>query len=409
MASERHCPQCGQIIPWGEKHCPLCTGHSGYVWSLRRDAFLLLLFVLLILLFIITGFAVRSYHDVEKGFAQDWYARGKENLQAGRADAAVADFRTALSYSRDNSRYQLRLAQALMASHAKGASAEAQTYLLNLWEREPGNAIVNLQLARLAARDHAVPDVLRFYHGAIYGEWDADPVGSRRAARMELVQVLLDSGQKDSARAELIGLAADLPADPDLQIKVGDLLVQVGGYDDALKLFREALTLKPDSAPALAGAGECYFQNAQYAEAERYLARALREDPHMTREAAMRDTAQDVLNLNPFDRRLNAKERARRAAQAFNIALARLQDCAKQQGVDLTATGNNPLQNLYAQATELKPVVEERNFSRDSDLLSNTMDVAFDIEQGTVQACGAPQGLDLALLLIAREQGGGQP
>jgi predicted Zn-dependent protease len=373
---------------------------------LRRDTFLLLLFVLLILLFGITSFAVRSYHEMERGLAQDWYTRGEEDLHAGRVDTALAEFRKALSYSHDSSRIQLRLAQALVASHSVGAGTEARTYLLNLLERDPGNGAVKMELARLAARDHDVPDVLRFYHGAIYGEWDDDPVGRRRAARLELIQVLLNSGQKDSARAELIALAADLPADPAWQTKVGTLLVQVAGYDDALKLFRQALAQKPHLALALVGAGECYFQNAQYAEAERYLARALQEDPHLGQAAALRDTAQMVLNLDPFNRRLSSTEHARRAVLAFDTALARLQDCAKQQGVDLAAKGNNSLQDLYGQAAELKPKVKEQYLSRNSELLSRTMDVVFEIEQETAHACGVPQGSDIALLLLAREQGG---
>jgi tetratricopeptide (TPR) repeat protein len=382
------------------------------LWSLRREVFLLVIFVLLILLFVITAFAVRFYHDVEKGYAQEWYTRGEEDLRAGRVDAALADFRTAISYSHDNERYELRLAQALMAAgQPGGARTEARTYLLNLWEREPGNGTVNLELGRLAAHDHAAPDVLRFYHGAIYGAWEDDPVVKRRAARLELVQVLLDLGQKASARAELIALTAGLPADPALQTQVGTLLLQVAGYDDALKLFREALAQEPRLAPALAGAGECYFRNARYAEAERYLARAVQEDPHLVPAAALRDTAQAVLKLDPFDRRLPATERARRAALAFDTALTRLQNCATQRGVDLSAplaqagAGSAPLQNLYAQATKLKPRVKELNLRRDSELLSNTMDVAFEIEQTAAHACGAPQGPDLALLLIAREQG----
>ena len=37
------------------------------------------------------------------------------------------------------------------------------------------------------------------------------------------------------------------------------------------------------------------------------------------------------------------------------------------------------------------------------------MDVVFEIEQATAHTCGEPQGLDLALLLLAREQGGDPP
>jgi len=58
---------------------------------------------------------------------------------------------------------------------------------------------------------------------------------------LELVQFLLDSNQKGAARAELIAVAANLPPDVDLQTKVGSLLLEVAGYDDALRLFRQAL------------------------------------------------------------------------------------------------------------------------------------------------------------------------
>jgi tetratricopeptide (TPR) repeat protein len=347
---------------------------------------------------------------MEKGLAEEWYTRGEEDLRARHASAALADFRTALSYSHDNEHYQLQLAQALMMEGNSGeAGAEARTYLLNLLEREPGNATVNLELARLAAREHAVLDALRFYHGAIYGEWDDDPVVRRRAARLELVDFLLDAGQKDSARAELIAMAADLPADPALQTKVGNLLLQVKGYDDALKLFQRALLEEPRSPDALAGAGECHFHNGEYAQAQRFLTRALQQDPRLTQAAAMLDTAQAVLNLDPFNRRLDNMERARRAVLAFNAALTRLQNCAVQRGIDLKATGGGPLQARYAQATELQPRAQQQYLNRDSELLSQVMDVVFGIEQATTHTCGEPQGTDLALLLMAREQGGTRP
>jgi len=130
---------------------------------MRRDTFLLMIFMFLILLFVITGFTVRMHHDIERGFAEEWYTRGEEDLRAGRAEVAVSDFHTALSFSPDVAEYQLQLAQSLIAAGpSREASTEARTYLLNLLEHEPGNGTVNLELARLAARDRAVPDALRF-------------------------------------------------------------------------------------------------------------------------------------------------------------------------------------------------------------------------------------------------------
>lgn len=406
MEPERRCAKCGQVIPWGQVDCPLCSGERGYLWSLRRETFLLVIVAFLIILFVITGFTVNSYHGMERALAQDSFSQGEAELKAGHAEAALADFRDALSHAPENSRYQLQLALALEAT---GRSHEARTYLLNLWEREPGNGTVNLELARLAARERAVPDALRYFHGAIYGGWDGDPVLRRRAARLELVEFLLDHGDKATARAELIALAADLPADADSQAKVGALLMKVSGYDDALRLFRQALTEEPRLAPALAGAGECYFQTGRYAQALRYLDRAIQQDPHLPAAVAMRDTARAVLDLDPFDRRLSNTERARRAAQAFEQAMTRLQACAVQSRIDLKVEGANPLQMLSAQATELQPRLKPRNLSRDSELLSTAMDLVFEIERAASKACGEPQGADLALLLIAQQQEGARP
>jgi tetratricopeptide (TPR) repeat protein len=406
MEPERQCPQCGRNIPWGQTLCPFCPGHGDYFWSLRRDTFLAIVIVLLILLFVITGFTVRRYHAVERGLAQDWYSQGEQALKAGHAGAALADFRNALAYSRDNSLYQLRLAQALAAT---GRVQEARTYLLSLRDREPGNGPVNLELARLAVREHIIPEAVRYFHDAVYCEWEGDPVVQRRAVRLELVKFLLDSDQKAAARAELIAVAANLPPDAELQTKVGELLMNAGGYDDALRLFRQALASNPHSALALAGAGECYFLTGHYAQAETYLGKALLEEPNLTQATAMQNTARAVLDLDPFMRRLGEPERERRARQAIDQAMARLEACAAQRGIDLQAAGGDVLQRLYAQAIAIRLTMPQRSPSRDSEWVSNTMDLVFEIEKAATQACGEPQGLDLALVLIAREQEGARP
>jgi tetratricopeptide (TPR) repeat protein len=187
------------------------------------------------------------------------------------------------------------------------------------------------------------------------------------------------------------------------------LLLQVKGYDDALKLFHRALLEDPHLPAALAGSGECHFQNGEYAQAERFLTRALEQDPHMPRAAAMLSAVQAVLNNDPFNRRLRIMERAGRAVMDFDTALARLQSCAAQKGIDLEGAGGDPLQTLYAQASGLQPRAQRRYLISDPDLLSQVMDTVFEIEQSTARTCGDPNGMDLALLLMAREQGGPHP
>ena len=406
MEPERLCPHCGRKIPWGQVTCPFCPGNGGHFWSLRRDTFLAVVIASLIVLFIFTGFIVRRFHRVERRLAEDWFSRGEPALRAGDARTALVDFRNALAYSRDNAFYQLRLAQALAAT---GRVEEARTYLMSLRERDSGNGPVNMELARLAAGEHDLPEAVQYYHDAVYSEWSGDPVVQRRAVRLELARFLLDSDQKDAARAELIAVAANLPPDAGLQIQVGSLLTKAGGYDDALRLFRDALSTEPYSPPALVGAGECYFYTRQYSTAEAYLDRALLQDPRLSQAAAMRDTARAVLELDPFVRRLGEQERAKRERRAFDLAMTRLEGCAARRGIDLNAAPSDPLQTLYARATALQPSIQQQVFSRDTEWVSNTMDLVFEIEKAASRECGEPKGPDLALLLLERAQEGPRP
>jgi tetratricopeptide (TPR) repeat protein len=376
------------------------------LWSVSRETLLAIVSVGLIFLFVFTGIVVGRYRALEKRLAQGWYNQGQEALDARQAAAALTDFRNALVYARDNSLYQLRLAQALAAT---GRVPEARIYLLSLRERDTGNGAVNLELARLAAAEHDVPDAVQYYHDAVYSEWEGDPVVQRREVRLELVNFLLGADQHAAARAELIAIAANLPPDASLHIQVGTLLMNAGSYDDALTLFRQAVSEQPRSALALAGAGECYYYTGRYALAEPYLNHALRQNPKLTEVAAMRDTVRAVLEMDPFARWLGEQQRLERARRAFDQALTRLQACADQRGIDLKATGDDPLQTLYAQAIVLQPTLQPRTFGRNSESVVHTMDLVFEIEKGASQACGEPQGLDLALTLIAREQEGARP
>jgi tetratricopeptide (TPR) repeat protein len=372
----------------------------------RRDAFLAMVTGFLIVLLFFTGFVVRRFHALERRLAQTWYDQGEQSLKAGHSGEALSDFRNALAYSRENSLYQLRLAEALEAT---GRTEEARIYLLSLRDREPGNGPVNVELARLAVREHALPEAVQYYHDAVYCEWSGDPVVQRRAVRLELVKFLLASDQNAEARAELIAIASNLPADAALQTQVGQLLMRAGGYDDALRVFRRALALKPHAAAALAGAGECYFQTGQYARAEVYLEQALRQDSNLKQAGAMRDTARVVLDMDPFARWLGEQERERRARRAFDQALTRLQSCTAQHRIDLKSPPTDPLQTLYARAMAFQPSVRQRSRGRDSEWVSSTMDLVFEIERAVSHECGAPHGPDQALLLIARAQEGSRP
>jgi predicted Zn-dependent protease len=374
------------------------------LWSLPRNTLLLLSFLVLIILFVITTFVVKAHHAKQRALARQWYVSGERELTAGQAEAALEDFRSALVYAPNDSRIELQLAHALAAaSHLP----EARAYLLGLWEREPGNSTVNLELARLAAHSGSVPEAVQYYHDAIYGQWDVDPAEHRRRARLELGEFLLRVGQKAQAQAELIALTADLPRDPALQTQVGELLLKAGEYEHAAPLFRQALRLRSNYAPALEGAGEASFEMRNYRDARRYLARAKREGALSTHSQSLLETATLILESDPLAPRLSGQERASRALLAFAQSMKRLAGCAAARGVSVeNGRQQSDLQKVNALALALRPKVRERNLARDPDLLLKVMDMVFEIERVTERACGEPQGVDLALLLLSRTQEG---
>ena len=116
------------------------AGHS-------RETVLTFSLAALALAFTVAGTATRLYHDQQNSMAQQWYQRGNAELAAGHAAAAVEDFSNAVVYARNNDVFALRLAQAFLAADRP---EEARAHLEELWERNPGSGIVNLELARLA-------------------------------------------------------------------------------------------------------------------------------------------------------------------------------------------------------------------------------------------------------------------
>ncbi len=404
MQAERRCGQCGQLIPWGEEECPGCSENGSFLWSIPRKTLLLLSLLILIILFFITTFAVKAYRAKERALGQRWYVAGERELAAGQAEAALKDFRSALAYSPDDPLIQLHLAHGLAAA---GHRSEAHAYLLSLWEREPGDGMVNLELARLAATSVSAPEAVQYYHDAIYGRWDEDPGKHRRQARVELAEFLLSVGQKAQARAELIALTADLPSDPALAIKAATLLLKNGGYEHAGLLFRQALRLRPNYVPALEGVGEASFEMGNYRDARRYLAHAKREGALPVHLQSLLETAALIPEIDPLAPRLSGQERVRRALRAFTQSMDRLSGCVAIRGVYFE---NDPqqsdLQKVKALALALQPKARERNLARDPDLLLKVTDMAFEIEKVTERVCGEPRGVDLALLLLSRGQEG---
>jgi tetratricopeptide (TPR) repeat protein len=274
--------------------------------------------------------------------------------------------------------------------------------------------VINRELALLAARDGDLAAASHYYRNAIEGAWDTAPDANRRGIRLELAELLVRRGTPAQAEAELITLAADMPRDPALHVRVGDLLMQAHQPRRAFDVYTVALRIDPSSRRALQGAGESAFRLTNYVTARRYLTAVAAAEPENMHVRGRLDTIAAVLGLDPFRRGLPARERARRAAMAFEIASTRLHACSESLGISLPgAAAASPLpeaaidglQRLGTEVRETAPTLKRNVLSRDPEALDRVMDLIFRIEDACETRCGeAGHGSDQALVLIANDR-----
>lgn len=369
-------------------------------YAAREPLVIVVLSLSAIAFFVLVSGLSGLYQRTLSSRARLWSTLGEQDLSAGRIAQATKDFQVALTYSRDNFDYQLRLAQTLVTL---GRTEEARVYLMNLWERQPESGPVNLQLARIYAGKDDVTQALRYYHNAIYAVWIGNAEAQQLSARLELVRFLLDSKAFNQAEAELIAVGRNVPENASLQMQIGDLFMRVPDYERALVLYRQALKSDRHNAGALARVGRAAFEMGQCQLADRYLKLAIIEKPADAQSGQLLATCTALRKLDPYSF-WSSVERNRTVLSDFETAGNRLNSC---MGVSTSAAAANPaLQSLYTQWTDLNTKVNKNSLHLHPELSDSAMDLVFNIERETSSVCGSPGGDDLLLLLLAKQHGG---
>ena len=369
-------------------------------YAAREPVVVLVLSAIAVGLFFLVGGLSQLYQKQLKSRGSAWFDRGVRDLEADRVQNAVADFQVALSYSRDNSGYQLRLAQALVALNR---TEEARTYLMSLWQREPENGSVNLELARIYAEKEDIPRALRYYHNAIYAVWDGDAEKHQRSVRLELIKFLLDHKAFNQAESELIAVGRDLPDDPYPRLEIADSFMKIPDYDRALEQYHEVLEIDRHNRSALAGAGRAAFELGRFPLAEHYLSAALLLDPNDHETAGLLKMVREIPNIDVYEMS-STLERDRAVLAAFNTAGERLRAC--EVASSRKGSANASLEQLYSHWLDRKATLTDMTLREQADEVDTTMGFVFNIERQTSDICGTPTGTDLMLLLIGRHHQG---
>ena len=368
-----------------------------------RERVLLACIILLMAFFGLTAFLARMYHAKFQSLADEWYMKGETSFQGAEYTTALTDFRNALVYSPNNAKFQFHLARALAAA---GRLDEARSYLLTLLSESPGGGEINLELARIAARQSNMQDALRYYHGAIYGEWDTDPIAMRWKVRRELCEFMLDHGAANQATGDLLQLADNAPAQGiESQRTAAELLLRAQLWGRALSEFQSVLAADPHDVQALKGAGIAAYQLGRFSAAIEFFGRLPRDQAADPAVEEMNETSRQVLAADPYVPGLSAGARAHRATAALSLAVSRVQQCASQRGIPISdSPPKSELQKVFATGQQMKVNWSERNLERHPDRLEDVMSLAFQMENLATQVCGPPQNGDYALLLLARSR-----
>jgi len=369
-----------------------------------REAVLFGCIVLLVLFVLFTAAVSRMYHKKIHVMADSWFDQGEASFQAGDIKSALNDYRNALVYSPGNTKFQFHLAQALAAA---GRGDEGRSYLLNLLSESPGSGDVNLALARIAAPKRLTSEVLRYYHGAIYGEWENDPIAMRWQVRRELAEYLLDGGLQQQAVPEIIALANSTPADNVEQRRaVGNFLVRAKLWTRALEVFRSLVSANDSDDDALLGAAISAFNLEQYNLAWDYFDRLPEKDHTSPGMTEMYRTAQQIKEVNPFVSGLSREAKTPKATSALSIATARIQECANQEGQSLAVTPpQTPLQKAFAGSEKTEVGGSWQNMAKHPESIDGLMAHVFEMENAAANVCGEPEGADRALWLLGRSRG----
>jgi tetratricopeptide (TPR) repeat protein len=366
-----------------------------------RDALALLsLFAIVVLLFFITLLLFHSFSVHRQELAQRWLARGEKALHSNQPLAAIDALRSALAYAPDDENLEIELAEALAAA---GRTEEAVAYFNTLLESRPGNGMIHLQLARLAAKQGDEATALEHYQAALDGTWEGDGYIRRREVRLELAQYLIARKRYDRARNQLLIAAGNAPDDVDVELQVAGLLESAQDPANALHLYQRALLHRPARLAALEGGSRTAFALNRYLQAKEYLERTLNH-PDFEKQPAevqsqlrsMLSDADRVLLLYPGPE-LSVRARAERILSNKKTAWERLTDCLSSK-----PAVPSELQELVPQWQQLPATLRLLQIEQNPELEQQIMQLVYQTERVTSRQCGAPTADDALLLKIAR-------
>jgi tetratricopeptide (TPR) repeat protein len=290
---------------------------------------LAIVFLLMVLLFVATGFYTRSFNAERRARARMHFEIAKTLADYGYYEDALEQYRDALTYERDNVDYRLGLAVAL---YRLGSYQEAENYLTDIRANYPNRGMVNRLLARIAAHDGRVDEAISHYRNAIYGRWLQNPEQNRLRTRFELVELLEKSGEERQLMGELLDLLAEAPDNPETKSRIGWLFLKVGSAEQASKVFEDLTRANPQKAEFYVGRGKAEFDLGNFLTARTQFRRAIELEPADQEVRRLLELTNQISALDPTSRGTGLSTRYARSRTLVSRSLKLLEACTNPLG-----------------------------------------------------------------------------
>lgn len=328
--------------------------------------------------------------------ATRFYSEGQRLMQQGNPAAAAESFRAAIANARDNTAYPLALGQALLDA---GELDQASSTLTDLLRADPMAGAPNLVMARLLVRQNDITQATSYYHRSIYGQWSGDARASRVSVRFELADLLARRNARAELLAELLPLQDEAPADPATRARLARLYMTAGAPARAAAIFRDLAHASPQDPDAHEGLGDAEFAGGNYALAQTSFLAALRLRPGDAQAQKGLDLANQVLDLDPLRRGLDAPERYRRSLHVLELVTGKAAQCLSPS--QTAGPAGDLLNNANAALKRRVPA------ARQADAVDANLDLAnklWQAERTTCSSAVAPADLPLQLVLAKAAQ-----
>jgi tetratricopeptide (TPR) repeat protein len=270
--------------------------------------------------------------------ASSFYLEGTGLLEKGQAAEAVEVLRRAYTAVRDDRRYQMQLAVALIADSKTG---EAEALLGDVLQKNSTYGQANLLMARLMVKKGDLAAAESYYHRAIYGIWSGDAASHQIQTRLELIDLLERRHASKEMLAETLPLEGQTDGNPTLQKQIANLYIVAGSPARAISVYHALLLGNSKDSEAYKGLGEAELSIGDYHQAQSAFLNALRVNPEDSEARKRLELASSMTALDPTPRRLSSKEKYARSMRILELVRNAYQACG--QSGDLLEAANAAL------------------------------------------------------------------